>query len=86
MDEGGPTMEHRGKALLRHIVSKSPKPIILSGGFFLAVCVSCSTMTNLAWGNHRVWKATMIISVGELLVRSTKKTKKNKNINVNCES
>lgn len=31
IDEVGPTMEHRGKALLRHIVSKSPKPIIMAG-------------------------------------------------------
>ena len=29
MDEGGPTMEHSGKAVLRHIDSKSPKPIII---------------------------------------------------------
>lgn len=29
MDEGGPTMEHSGKALLRHIDSKSPKPMII---------------------------------------------------------
>lgn len=41
MDEGGPTMEHSGKALLRHIDSKSPKPMIIitiSLGI-LAVCV-----------------------------------------------
>ena len=27
MGDGGPTKEHRGNALLRHIDSKSPKPM-----------------------------------------------------------
>lgn len=46
MDEGGPTMEHSGKALLRHIDSKSPKPIIMSGFFWRCVKV-VALMTNL---------------------------------------
>lgn len=29
MDEGGPTKEQSGKAVLRHIGPKSPKPIII---------------------------------------------------------
>ena len=39
MEEGGPTIEHSGKALLRQIDSKSPKPIMNKFFFFVFVFV-----------------------------------------------